>query len=192
MNIGSCGSDLERLLERIRTLSEEGTLAAALAADTIRMARAYLSDGKRFERSGDPVNALASYAYAFGWTDCAAWIGLFSCGHERGNGRDWGLAPAVPSGLRDHLAEKTGRYDRLLSDAIMAAVPAAETSTVPEDFGRRVLVVASVCSRSGKYLASAGHPEEALFSFSYGHAWLDAGIRAGLLRVSGNRELFTV
>jgi hypothetical protein len=192
VNIKSCGADLDRLLVRIRPLSGEGTLVSVLAADTIRMARAYLSDGNRFERRGDLVNALASYAYAFGWTDCGGWIGLFSCVQERGRARDWGIAPAVPSGLDDHLAEKTGRYDRLLSDAVRAADTAAETGTVPEDFGLRVLLAASVCSRSGEYLASAGHQEEALFLFSYGHAWLDAGVRAGLLRVSGDRELFTV
>jgi hypothetical protein len=34
--------------------------------------------------------------------------------------------------------------------------------------------------------------EDALACFSYGHGWLDAAIRAGLIRITGNREIFAV
>ncbi|MFB6124072.1 MAG: DUF357 domain-containing protein [Haloferacaceae archaeon] len=48
------------------------------AADCREMARSYLADGRHFHEAGDPVNALASYAYGYGWLDAGVRFGLFA------------------------------------------------------------------------------------------------------------------
>ena len=59
----------------------ETPLGAAAAACT-EMAGSYLDDGRHFRDEGDPVNALASFAYGHGWLDCGVRTGLFSVPDE--------------------------------------------------------------------------------------------------------------
>ncbi|PSP90697.1 DUF357 domain-containing protein [Halobacteriales archaeon QS_4_69_34] len=54
-----------------------GTPLAAAAAEFEEMAAAYLADGQHFRSEGDPVNALAAFAYGHAWLDAGARIGLF-------------------------------------------------------------------------------------------------------------------
>jgi len=49
---------------------------AAAAEDCLNMARSYRDDGHHFLDNGDPVNALAAFAYGHGFVDAAARIGL--------------------------------------------------------------------------------------------------------------------
>jgi hypothetical protein len=42
------------------------------------MAQSYLQDGRHFRASGDPVNALASFSYGYGWLDAGVRMGLFT------------------------------------------------------------------------------------------------------------------
>jgi hypothetical protein len=44
----------------------------------------------------------------------------------------------------------------------------------------------------GRHFRSEGDAVDALAAFSYGHAWLDAGARIGLLTVPEDGHLFTV
>ena len=44
----------------------------------------------------------------------------------------------------------------------------------------------------GRYFRAEDDPVNALASFSYGHAWLDAGARIGLFDVPSEGHLFTV
>lgn len=46
------------------------------AAECIRMATAYLEDGRHFRDDDDGVNALAAFAYGHGWLDAAVRCGL--------------------------------------------------------------------------------------------------------------------
>ena len=48
------------------------------AADVLEMAESYLSDGRHFRADDDPVNALASYSYGYGWLDAGVRMGLFA------------------------------------------------------------------------------------------------------------------
>ena len=48
------------------------------AADVIEMAESYLEDGRHFREHDDPVNALASYSYGYGWLDAGVRLGLFA------------------------------------------------------------------------------------------------------------------
>ena len=42
------------------------------------MAASYLEDGRHFRDEDDPVNALASFSYGYGWLDAGVRMGLFS------------------------------------------------------------------------------------------------------------------
>jgi hypothetical protein len=48
------------------------------AAECLEMAQSYLSDGRHFRDDGDPVNALASFSYGYGWLDAGVRMGLFA------------------------------------------------------------------------------------------------------------------
>ncbi|WP_247001830.1 DUF357 domain-containing protein [Halosolutus gelatinilyticus] len=90
------------------------------------------------------------------------------------------------------LEEKTDRYGDLLAEALEAA-----TIAPPE--GTPMATAAEECREmAASYLADGDHFREngdlvnALASFSYGHAWLDAGARVGLFDVPTDGHLFTV
>ncbi|MDD1718462.1 MAG: DUF357 domain-containing protein [Methanoregulaceae archaeon] len=189
MKIALCGTDLVSTLGRLDRPVEVRSLHLMIAGEYLRMADAYLHDGQVFLKKGDPVNALASFAYAFGWVDCGEWVGLFESGTKP---REWGVEQEIPASLGARLTEKTTRYARLLRRALASVSPAAEPGTVPRDGGERVILSASVSADIGDFLLLSGYVEEALFCYSYGHAWLDASVRAGLLSVGGERELFTI
>ncbi|WP_423751317.1 DUF357 domain-containing protein [Salinirarus marinus] len=55
-----------------------GTPLGDAAVECREMAESYLDDGRHFREEGDPVNALASYSYGYGWLDAGVRFGLFS------------------------------------------------------------------------------------------------------------------
>jgi len=90
------------------------------------------------------------------------------------------------------LAEKTDRYERLLAEAIEAAEPAPPEGTPLSDGAVDCLQMAGAYLEDGRHFLAEGDPVNALAAFSYGHGWLDAGARVGLLSVPREGELFTV
>ncbi|MDF9743962.1 DUF357 domain-containing protein [Natrinema salsiterrestre] len=90
------------------------------------------------------------------------------------------------------LEEKTNRYGELLTEALEAATVAPPEGTPMAD------AAADCYEMAASYLADGNHFREqddlvnALASFSYGHAWLDAGARVGLFDVPRDGHLFTV
>jgi hypothetical protein len=54
------------------------TPLADAAAECLEMAESYLEDGRHFRASDDPVNALASFSYGYGWLDAGVRMGLFT------------------------------------------------------------------------------------------------------------------
>ncbi len=90
------------------------------------------------------------------------------------------------------IAEKTDRYERLLSEALDAATIAppadaddAATAAEFEEMARSYL-------DDGRHFRDQDDLVNALAAFSYGHAWLDAGARAGLFDVPEDGHLFTI
>lgn len=90
------------------------------------------------------------------------------------------------------LQDKTDQYETLLTEALEAAsvAPPDETplATAAADF----LEMAASYLEDGRHFREEGDPVNALAAFSYGHAWLDAGARAGLLDVPREGHLFTI
>lgn len=66
----------EALEEASMAVPPETPLGAA-AAEIEEMAVSYLEDGRHFRESDDPVNALASFSYGYGWLDAGVRMGLF-------------------------------------------------------------------------------------------------------------------
>lgn len=60
----------------------EGTPLRVAAEEYREMAQSYLTDGRHFRETGDPVNALAAFAYGHAWLDAGARIGVFEVSAE--------------------------------------------------------------------------------------------------------------
>ena len=90
------------------------------------------------------------------------------------------------------LAEKTDRYEGLLAEALDAAAVAPPEGTPMADAAAECFEMADSYLRDGRHFREEGDLVNALASFSYGHAWLDAGARIGLFDVPTDGHLFTV
>jgi uncharacterized protein len=192
MNIRECQVLLSSCLENSRSTVMEGTVLGITAAAELEMARAYLHDGTTFSATDDPVNALASYFYAFGWLHFGCVYGVLHT--------EMTLTPCpfispcegLHKKTREKLIEKSGRYERLLNTARSSVTCAPDPSTPAYLLAVRVLMIAETYAGRGRWLLSENRHEDALASFSYGHGWLDAGVRAGLFTIIAERDLFTV
>ncbi len=89
------------------------------------------------------------------------------------------------------LEEKVKKYENLLHRALFAFEVAPQENShlkkVADDFSN----MASSYYNDGKYFLEQGDLVNALACFSYGHAWLDAGVKLGIFKVS-DENLFTI
>ena len=90
------------------------------------------------------------------------------------------------------LAEKTERYERLLAEALDAATIAPPAQTPLHESAVEFREMAESYLKDGRHFRADDDLVNALAAFSYGHAWLDAGARAGLFDVPTDGHLFTV
>lgn len=191
MRTADCLSLLGSVLESAYCTAPEKTFLFREGQAVLVMAAAYESDGRGFLSSGDPVNALASAYYGFGWLHFGICSGILGSSIPAGCPFD-SPAESLPLGYGEQLKEKTDRYFRLLTTATGSVRPAPEAGTVPRGLADAVLVIASSYARAGGMYRLSGALEEALASCSYGHGWLDAGTTAGLFLIADHRQLFTI
>lgn len=90
------------------------------------------------------------------------------------------------------LAEKTDRYEGLLAEALTEATVAAPSDPTLAEGGDDCLEMATSYLEDGRHFRENDDLVNALAAFSYGHAWLDAGARLGVLSVPTEGHLFTV
>lgn len=90
------------------------------------------------------------------------------------------------------VSEKTDRYERLLAEAIDAVTVAPPSETPLGEAADEFLEMAEAYLEDGRHFRSEGDLVNALAAFSYGHAWLDAGVRAGVFAVPSEGHLFTI
>lgn len=90
------------------------------------------------------------------------------------------------------LDEKMNRYGELLAQAVDAAEIAPPEGTPLHDAALECEEMAVSYLEDGRHFREQDDPVNALASFSYGHAWLDAGARVGLFDVPTEGHLFTV
>jgi hypothetical protein len=188
MTLAAAFGSLDETLAGIRTGVRDDTLLAPVADSCLRMARAYRADAALFAERRDPVNALAAVAYACGWLDAAIAVGLLDGG---GSGPGL-LRGVVPGPDLARLEEKARRYASMLAAALAAAAPAPDPASPAHAAALGVLAVAGAfLVPSNTYLA-CGDLEASLSVSSYAYGWLDAGVRAGLVAIAGDRSLFAV
>jgi len=188
MTLEEYGAVFAEALSLTRIAVAEETLLHPVADEVLEMAVAYQSDGTAF-LADDPVNSLAAFAYGLGWLDAGSRLGLFEplAAHPPD-----GVDAVIPDRHGAHLDEKTHRYRRMLHSALLV-VRAGPDEASPLSAGAEVFrSVASSRYAEGVERLDAGDLAGALARFSYGYAWLDAGVRAGLLGITGDRGLFTV
>ena len=194
MKIEDAGILLAKKIEFSVICSPKGTPLSRASGEILEMACAYLNDGGTFMESGDSVNGLASYAYGLGWLDAGIRTGMISCTVDEGL-----IMPAydeeIPSSLREHLEEKTGRYCRMLESAIDGSGPAPDHGSPLYSAAKDIFAEAESCLKAGimyKDGEAEGGLSSALWQFSYGYGWLDAGVRMGIISITGDRKLFTI
>ena len=88
--------------------------------------------------------------------------------------------------------EKTDRYEQLLAEALSTATVAPPAETPLADGADDCVEMARSYLEDGRHFREDGDLVNALAAFSYGHAWLDAAARLGLLDVPRDGHLFTV
>jgi hypothetical protein len=168
-----------------------GTVLGTLSGKIRLMAGSYESDGLTFLASGDEVNALAGFWYAFGWLHFGYAYGLVS-GPSPATCPAPGSSGRIPPECRPALDEKASRYLRLLRIARASVTCAPERETETGEFSDRILFITGVFEQQGERYLVTGKNEDALACFSYGHGWLDAAVTSGLFRIVAERDLFTV
>jgi hypothetical protein len=90
------------------------------------------------------------------------------------------------------IVEKTERYERLLAEALEEATVAPPEGTPMAEAAGECVEMAASYLEDGRHFVDEDDLVNALASFSYGHAWLDAGARIGLFDVPTEGHLFTV
>jgi len=90
------------------------------------------------------------------------------------------------------IGKKTDRYEQLLDEALTAAEIAPPTGSPLADAAADCEEMARSYLEDGRHFRENDDLVNALAAFSYGHAWLDAGARVGLLDVPRDGHLFTV
>ena len=87
------------------------------------------------------------------------------------------------------LMEKTLRYKGMLNEAIADVRIVATSDARLDHIADEYMTMAKSYYADGVHFLETGDPVNALVCFSYGHAWLDAGVRLGVFRTT-KKELF--
>lgn len=80
--------------------------------------------------------------------------------------------------------EKTLRYQKLLREALEDVKKASPVSPELSHIADEYLEMAQSYYHDGSHFLHTGDLVNALVCFSYGHAWLDAGVRLGVFKVT--------
>ena len=188
MTLAAAFGSLDAALGCVRAGVREDALLAPAAGDCLGMVRAYRADAAAFAGRGDPVNALAAVAYACGWLDAAVVLGLLD-----GTGSNVGLLQGVvPDEDAPRLEEKAERYAAMLAAALEGSAPAPDPASPAHAAALSVLAVVEALIAPSVLCLAGGDPEASLSISSYAYGWLDAGVRAGLVAIAGDRSLFAV
>jgi hypothetical protein len=188
MTLAAAFGSLDAAIAAVRSGVRDEALLAPAADDCLGMVRAYRADAAAFADQGDPVNALAAVAYAAGWLDAALAVGLLD-----GEGSDLGVVRgAVTERDADRLEEKARRYAAMLAAALGAAAPAPDPASPAYEAALGILEVAETFLAPSNAFLADGDLEASLSLSSYAYGWLDAGVRAGLVAIVGDRSLFAV
>lgn len=151
------------------------------------MITSYLHDSLFFEQRGDTVNQYASLSYLHGWLSAGLYLGLLTSPERYHD--DVCYCSDVSDG--EKLTEKTVRYEKMLKSALESVEILPGQGSPVYEGALHCIAVSEKCLQTGSEKVGEGLLVIALGEFSYGYGWLDTAVRAGLLGVVANPELFT-
>ena len=93
---------------------------------------------------------------------------------------------------RKDLLDKVKKYHKLTRQALKDVSFLVEKGSKEFNIALDFFDMAERYYADGKYYQEKGDLLTALASFSYAHAWLDAGVRAGFFDAQGKDTLFTL
>ena len=94
--------------------------------------------------------------------------------------------------LNKKLKEKVAKYEKLTEEALGKVEIAAGLEDKERGIAEDFLQMAHSYFGDAQHFREKGEMLDALAAFSYAHAWLDAGVRAGVLDAKGDSRLFTL
>ncbi|HWQ67569.1 MAG TPA: DUF357 domain-containing protein [Methanospirillum sp.] len=180
------------LTESFQTLSipwKQKTPLSIVGSDIYEMIGSYLSDASVFCTKNDVVNAYASLTYAHGWLDAGGHLGFLSVIESPVL-----FLPkdeTIPSFHLEKFAEKSIRYRRMLKQACDSVEISPVRGSPMHEAAQTIITCAGDACLFDFFAEGIFRYATALGRYSYGYGWLDTGVRAGLLRISANPELFT-
>ena len=178
-------ADLALAYAGTRSFQPAETPLGAVTAGIREMISSYLTDAEVFYQREDLVNEYAALLYVHGWFDAALYLGYIE-----GQSPDPMLPDdlIIPCDIHERLVEKHDRYDQMLRDALGSIEIAPETGSPL--YGAAVFIRKKGEDAVRNERSVAAYVSE-LGSLSYGYGWIDAGLRAGLFRITANPHLFT-
>ncbi|MDO8537546.1 MAG: DUF357 domain-containing protein [archaeon] len=96
------------------------------------------------------------------------------------------------SNIDEELKEKLKKYKSLTSKALKKIRLNYSLSLKEKKIAQDFIGMADAYFKDAKYFEKQKDLLTALAAFSYAHAWLDAGVRAGLLDAQGDDTLFVL
>ncbi|MEK6970924.1 MAG: DUF357 domain-containing protein [archaeon] len=97
-------------------------------------------------------------------------------------GRDWKV----------ELETRVNRYRNVTQSALQKVEIAAPPNTKEHTIAMDYLTMANNYFNDALHFQEQGELTLALAAFSYAHAWMDAGVRAGILNGKEDDRLFTL
>jgi len=94
--------------------------------------------------------------------------------------------------LTKELNQKLSHYRELTAQALKEIQLISKLTPKEKKIALDFLAMARNYSSDAAHFEQKGEKLTALAAYSYAHAWLDAGVRAGLLDAKGNDRLFTL
>lgn len=92
----------------------------------------------------------------------------------------------------DPIEIRVARYRELTKKALEEVELNSAKGTKENMMGKMLLQMAESYFTDAQYFEQEGKPLTALAAYSYAHAWLDAGVRLGLLDGKGDDKLFVL
>ena len=92
----------------------------------------------------------------------------------------------------ESLNEKLNRYEKLTKMGLETVSIKPNLNIKERKIAEDFLSMARNYYSDANFFRQNGELETSLAAFSYAHAWLDAGVRAGILDGKGNDKLFTL
>ncbi|MEM4257327.1 MAG: DUF357 domain-containing protein [Candidatus Diapherotrites archaeon] len=87
--------------------------------------------------------------------------------------------------MKENLEEKLAKYRSLTKLAL-------EKVEIRKEYGKKLLEMAKAYYEDAQYFEKKGLKLTALAAYSYAHAWIDAGVRIGLLDGKNDDNLFVL